>query len=97
MLKGIRDADIMNFPGNMCGRYQQVAGGEVSSPVETKLGDLAGGARVWCSEVAAFASQAQVAAATLLTTVHFARPRLLRLPRSYDAIFQVRVYKHIFH
>ncbi|KAK4316848.1 hypothetical protein Pmani_012025 [Petrolisthes manimaculis] len=74
--------------GNMCGRYQQVAGGEVSSPVETRLGDLAGGARVWCSEVATFASQAQVAAATLLTTVHFARPRLLRLPRSYDAIFQ---------
>lgn len=67
-----------------------MAGGEVSSPVETRLGDLAGGARVWCSEVAAFASQAQVAAATLLTTVHFARPRLLRLPRSYDAIFQVR-------
>ncbi|XP_071532346.1 E3 ubiquitin-protein ligase Ubr3 isoform X3 [Panulirus ornatus] len=71
--------------GNMCGTYHA---SEVSSPVETRLGDLAGGARVWCSEVAAFASQAQVAASFLLTTVHFSRPRLLRLPHSYDAIFQ---------
>lgn len=72
--------------GNMCGTHHAR---EVSSPVETWLGDLAGGARVWCSEVAAFASQAQVAASTLLTTVTFAQPRLLRLPHSYDAIFQV--------
>ncbi|XP_042224390.1 E3 ubiquitin-protein ligase ubr3-like [Homarus americanus] len=71
--------------GNMCGTYRA---SEVSSPVETRLGDLAGGARVWCSEVASFASQAQVAASTLLTTVHFSQPRLLRLPHSYDAIFQ---------
>lgn len=73
--------------GNMCGTHHAR---EVSSPVETWLGDLAGGARVWCSEVAGFASQAQVAASTLLTTVTFAQPRLLRLPHSYDAIFQVR-------
>lgn len=71
----------------MCGTHHAR---EVSSPVETWLGDLAGGARVWCSEVAGFASQAQVAASTLLTTVTFAQPRLLRLPHSYDAIFQVR-------
>ncbi|XP_064095704.1 E3 ubiquitin-protein ligase ubr3-like isoform X3 [Macrobrachium nipponense] len=71
--------------GNMCGTYRA---SEVSSPVETRLGDLAGGTRVWCSEVAAFASQAQVAASTLLTSVHFSQPRLLKLPHSYDAIFQ---------
>ncbi|KAK7077958.1 E3 ubiquitin-protein ligase ubr3 [Halocaridina rubra] len=71
--------------GNMCGSYRA---SEVSSPVETHLGDLAGGTRVWCSEVAAFASQAQVACSTLLTTVPFTQPRLLRLPQSYDAIFQ---------
>ncbi|ROT84089.1 putative E3 ubiquitin-protein ligase UBR3 isoform X1 [Penaeus vannamei] len=71
--------------GNMCGTYRA---SEVSSPVETRLGDLACGARVWCSEVATFASQAQVAASALLTTINFAQPRLLRLPHSYDAIFQ---------
>lgn len=71
--------------GNMCGTHHSR---EVSSPVETWLGDLAAGARVWCSEVASFAAQAQVAASTLLTTLTFAQPRLLRLPHSYDAIFQ---------
>ncbi|XP_076043889.1 ubr3 ubiquitin ligase [Oratosquilla oratoria] len=73
--------------GTMCGEYQSISG-EASSPVETHLGDLSLGVRIWCGEIAAFASQNQVAASHLLSSVRFSSPRLLRLPLSYDSIFQ---------
>ena len=77
----------------MCGGFGPKIGvnavGDLSSPVEVRLGDLAAGARIWCSQVAAFASEAQVAASTLTTTVRFLTPHLLKLPPSYDALFQV--------
>lgn len=73
--------------GTMCGGYL-TWNCEPSSPVETCLGELYRGARIWCTQIAGFASQAQVAASTLLSSVRFCPPRLLRLPRSYDSIFQ---------
>lgn len=87
--------------GRMCGSLISDNGLSLNSTpsgglVETQVGELSGAVKIWCSQVAAFASAAPMAAYNLLTNVRFFRAKLLTLPSSFDEVFQVSWFVHEF-